>query len=60
MDNKPEPDWNALWDDKMGNITYAGVRLISCRECGDYDQNCCDCAKAVWIRRKKKEYIDQK
>lgn len=45
-------DWNKLWNNKMSNITYAGVRLTACRNCGDFDQNCCDCAKVRWIKRR--------
>lgn len=45
-------DWNKLWNEKMSKITYAGVRLIKCGNCGDFDWECCDCAKARWIERR--------
>ena len=49
-------DWNNLWNEKMSKITYAGVRLTACGNCGDFDWKCCDCYKQVWIERRKKNY----
>ncbi|MFS8160037.1 MAG: hypothetical protein ACMG6E_07470, partial [Candidatus Roizmanbacteria bacterium] len=54
--NLPEPDWNAMWDDMIANVTYAGKILHSCRSCGDHDEKWCDCAKERWIESQKLEY----
>ena len=34
-----ELDWNRLWNNKMDNVTYAGVIVLKCANCGDIDVN---------------------
>lgn len=55
-----EPDWNKLWNVKIAGVTYVGVILISCRNCGDRDKNWCDCAKSDWIDEQKERWSQKR
>lgn len=54
-----EPNWEDEWSEITSSVTYAGVKLHSCSNCGDIDRNYCDCAKADWIEDRKKEYNEK-
>ncbi len=52
-----EPNWNQLWEDRVSNVTYVGVMLTKCQNCGDQDRNWCDCAKDNWIYEEKERWL---
>jgi hypothetical protein len=51
-----EPNWEEKWEDIVSHVTYAGVKLNSCKTCGDMDRNYCECAKEVWIADRREEF----